>query len=132
MTGEVRHSKFLKTQKYTEIRAFVDPKNILIAPRYMKTKGFIAFSATSLRYFGEKLSLALTLSNFLISNPKNIPIMLQIAYPKVYWTTFYEPKKCLTPPSLTNSESPPGVNTNRSVKPGCQTGAFLDRTVRRM
>ena len=50
----------------------------------MKIKGFIAFSATALRYFGEKLSLALTLSNFLISNPNNIPIMLQIAYPKVY------------------------------------------------
>ena len=50
----------------------------------MKSNGFIAFSATALQYFGEKLSLALTLSNFLISNPKNIPIMLQISYPKVY------------------------------------------------
>ena len=63
----------------------------------MKIKGFIAFSATALQYFGEKLRLALTLSSFLISNPKNIPIMLQIAYPKVYYTAFYKPKKCLTP-----------------------------------
>ena len=79
----------------------------------MKIKGFIAFSATALRYFGEKLSLALTFSNFLISNPKNIPIMLQIAYSKVYWTTFYKPKKCLTPRHLLIGSPPPLGNEDR-------------------
>ena len=83
--GNFRPQKYTHPKKkYTEIRTFVDPKNVLTASWYIKIKGFIAFSATALRYFGEKLSLALTFSNFLISNPKNIPIMLQIAYPKVY------------------------------------------------
>ena len=40
-----------------------------------KTRGFIAFSAIELQYFGKNLNLAFTLSNFLISNLKNIPIM---------------------------------------------------------
>ena len=40
---------------------------------------FYSFSATALQYSGVKLSLALTLSNFLMSNNENIPIMHQIS-----------------------------------------------------
>ena len=121
-----KHTIFLKNPKYTKFRTFrpkiytqlnnilnlghFKSKNTLIASWCMKNEDFIAFSATTLQYFGEKLSLALTLSHFLISNPKNITIMHKVAHPKVYWTTFNKPKKCLTPRYLL-IESPHGFRT---------------------
>ena len=44
-----------------------------------------------------KLSIAFFLSNFHVSNPKNIPIVNQLAYRKVYQTTFDNLNEFLTP-----------------------------------
>ena len=107
-------------------RTFLGPNNILIATWHTKIKGLMAFSATVLQYFGEKLRLALTLSNFLISNPKNILIMHQIAYPKVYYRQrFTNPKKCLTP--ATYWDQPPlhwDQPTAMALKSHCHSGPF--------
>ena len=122
--GHFRPQKIYSTQKHTEIRTFVDPKNILIASWYMKIESFKAFSATALKYIGEKLSLTLILSNFFISNPKNIPIMLQIAYPKVL-DNVLQTQKMSDPPSLNNRESPPGSGMQNLVRKKCPVSTTM-------
>ena len=44
--------------------------------------------------------------DFLISNSRNIPMMHQTAYQKVYQRTDPKPRKCLIPPPRTNRDSP--------------------------
>ena len=41
-----------------KLRAVLDLKNILITSQYIKARGSMAFFATALQYFGEKLSLS--------------------------------------------------------------------------
>ena len=77
----------------------------------MKTKGSVAFSATALQYFGEKLSLALTTLNFLISNPQKYTDHAPNSVPKSLLDSVLQTQKCLTLRSLTDRDSPPGMPT---------------------
>ena len=96
--GGSHRAYFFENQKYTKFRKFLYPRSMLIASWNINTRGFIAVSATELQCFGKNFSLALVLSNFLISSPQFILIMYQIAYPEGILDNVLQTQKVSDPP----------------------------------